>query len=167
MLPEQVDECFRNYKEYSARCEFLFHEIEDMKKTVDKMKQQAIDDAVSIASPALTGMPHGHSISKPTENVAVKFADGYVPQHIADAEEEIRQKHEEYRAKYSTVLFVEAWMKALNARENLIVRGKLIDGLFWRELVTMYRNAFGEEYTKHGLKRILDAALEKIYRVAK
>ena len=167
MKPEQVDECLRNYKEYSARCEFLQHDIHEMKMLVERLRQNALTDAVSISSPSLSGMPHGNDISDPTGNVAIKFADGFVPQYIVDMEKEIQAKEAEYREKFPTIVFVEAWLKALNARERLIVEGKMINGLFWRELVNAYRNEFDEVYSKHGLKGILDRALDKIYKVAK
>ena len=167
MLPEQVDECFKKYKEYAARCEFLQHEIHEMKLLSETMRQNAIADAVSISSPNLTGMPHGHSVSNPTENVAIKFADGYVPEHIVQIEQEIREKESEYRTKISTVVYVDAWMKVLNARERLAVEGKMINGMFWRDLIIAYKNEFNETYSKFGLRKVIDRGMEKIYRVAK
>lgn len=165
MQPDQVDECLTHYKEYSARCAFLECEIRELKSLAERLRSTAIEDAVTITQ-VLTDMPHGTCLSCPTERIAVKFADGYTPDYIREIEHEIRKRENEYRSKFPTVVFVEAWLKVLNRRERFIVENKTIGGMFWRELAIEYKKEFGEEYSRQGLKKIRDRAIAKIHKVA-
>ena len=165
MRPETVDQCLANYKEYTARCTFLEHEIHELRFLVEQLRSTAIEDAVTITQ-VMNGMPHGTGISDPTGRLGSKFADGYVPAYIDDIEKEIKEREQEYRFKYPTIVFVDAWLKVLNRRERFVVEHKTIGGMFWRELVVEYKNEFGEEYSRQGLKKIRDRAIVKIHKVA-
>ena len=165
MQPDKVDECLAHYREYSARCDFLQHEVHELKSLVERLRSTAVEDAVTITQ-VLTNMPHGTDLSCPTESLAIKFADGYVPGYIRGVEEEIRRRENEYRMKFPTIVFVDAWLKVLNRRERFVIENKTIGGMFWRELVIEYKREFGEEYSRQGLKKIRDRAVEKIHKVA-
>ena len=165
MKPEMVDQCLANYREYSARCTFLEHEIHELRLLADRMRNNAIAESVHITS-VMTGMPHGTEISDPTGRLAIEFADGYTPEHVVQVEKEIKRLDAEYHLKITTVIFVDAWLKALNRRERYIIENKTIGGMFWRELIAGYNKEFGELYSKETMKRIRNAALEHIYKVA-
>ena len=165
MQPEMVDQCLANYREYSARCYFLEHEIHEMKSLVERLRSTALEDAVTITQ-VITDMPHGTNISDPTGRLASNFADGYIPDYIKEIEDEIKKRENEYRYKLPTIVFVDAWLKALNKRERFVIENKTIGGMFWRDLITAYKNEFGEEYSRQGLKKIRDRAILMIYKVA-
>ena len=165
MQREAVDQCLANYREYSARCSFLEQEINELKLLAEKLKGSAVADAVTITA-QMTGMPHGTEITDPTGKIAIKFADGYTPDYIVEIDREIRKLENERRAKMSTIVFVDAWLKALCKRERFVIENKVIGGMFWRELIYAYKSEFGEEYSKQGMKKIKDRALERIYKVA-
>ena len=94
------------------------------------------------------------------------FASGGVTAHVRQIEEEITEKKCELAQKRVTVIFVGAWLKALNEKERFVVEKQVIDKLFWRDVVRFYDRTFGDAYSKHGLKSIRDNALQKIYRIA-
>lgn len=165
MRPESVDQCLANYREYTARCTFLEHEIHELQALVERLKRTTVEDAVSITQ-VMNGMPRGTDISDPTGRIGTKFADGYVPDYIREIEEEIRQRESEYRFKLPAIVFVDAWLKVLNKRERFVIENKTIGGMFWRELAVAYKEEFGEEYSRQGLKKIRDRAIVKIYKVA-
>lgn len=165
MTPELVDKHLENYREYSARCTFLEEEIKELQELKRKLENTAISDAVHITS-VMTGMPHGTEITDPTGRIAIQFADGFKPEHIKQIDEEIRKLEAERRAKISTVIFVNAWLKVLTEREMYIVENKVIGGMVWRDLIAGYNAKFGVMYSKSGMKNLKDAAMEKIYKVA-
>ena len=165
MTPELVDKHLENYQEYSARCTFLMEEIRELKELGKKLESTAISDAVHITS-VMTGMPHGTEITDPTGRIAIQFADGYKPEYIAQIEKEIKILESEYKMKNSTVVFVDAWLKALTKRERYIIENKVIGGMVWRDLIAGYNAEFGVMYSKSGMKNLKDAAMEKIYKVA-
>lgn len=166
MQPEMVDQCLQNYKEFSARCSFLEQEIHELKLLAERLQSSAVSDAVKITQ-VISDMPHGTDISDPTGRLAIRFADGYVPDYVREIEKDIRALENEYRIKHPPTVFVEAWLKVLNKRERFVIENKTIGGMFWRELITEYAKEFGEEYSRQGLKKIRDKAMEKIYNVAK
>ena len=165
MQREIVDQCLENYREFSARCSFLEQEINELRILAEKLKSSAMTDAITITA-QMTGMPHGTGITDPTGRIAMKFADGFTPDYIKEIEREIRTLEEERRTKLSTIVFVDAWLKALNKRERFVIENKVIGGMFWREMIFAYKAEFGDEYSKQGMKKIKDRAMERIYKVA-
>ena len=111
-------------------------------------------------------MPRSTDPSDPTGRLAEKFAEGYVTDHVKQIEAEIVEKTNELSAKTITLLFVGAWLKCLNEKERFVIEKQVIDKLFWRDVIRAYKQLFGDEYSKHGLKAIRDAAMQKIYRIA-
>lgn len=165
MTIEQVDECLAHYREYKARCEFLENEIRELKAVLEDMKSSIVEDNVSITQ-AITGMPHGTSVSDPTGKLGILIADGFLPPFIKDCERDIAAKEKELRFKRPVTIFVEAWLITLNKRERFVIENKTIGGMFWRDLVVIFKNEFGEEYSRQGLKKIRDNAMSKIYHIA-
>ena len=160
-----MDEMLSNYREHLARCEYLECELPELERLARSMRETMVEDTVSVTQ-VLSDMPRGSSISDPTGRLAMKFASGGVTEHVRQIEAEIVEKGRELSTKRVTVVFVGAWLKALNEKERFVVEKQVIDKLFWRDVVRMYDRAFGEAYSKHGLKAIRDAALQKIYRIA-
>lgn len=165
MLPEQVDEMLKSYRECVGRCGHLKSEIDETEKLIAELSATALADA-SVRAQQYTGMPHGSGVSNPTEQVACMFADGYMPEEIKRLQKELADMKREFRERYPTVHFVEAWMQGLTEKERWIIEQQVIDGVTWRDIMTRCRLKFGIEYTKDGLKRIKARALEKIYKIA-
>lgn len=166
MTIEKVDEFLKNYREYSARCDFLENEIAELERIAQELRRTFIEDNISV-SQVMNGMPHGTGISDPTGRLALLSASGYLPDYIKEIDDEVEKKKSELRYKTPTVIFVESWLKVLTPRERFVVENKTLNGMFWRELVIAFKNEFGEEYSKNGLKNIRDSAIQKIYNIAK
>ena len=166
MQPDDVLCCIEQYKECSARCAFLEREINDLEIDLERLKRSQLEDGISITQ-KWNGMPHGSGTGDPTGQLAQKIADGVKPEYILDLEREIEKKREEYRKKSSMVVYVDSWLRCLSERERYVITAQCIRGAYWRDVVTGYRDKFGETYSPQGLKKIRMRALHKIYEIAK
>lgn len=155
-----------NYREYAARVAFLEKEIPQLEKLVAELKHSIVDDEVNITQ-VISDMPHGSGISDPTGRLGAMIAEGFTPQRIVEIEQEISRKKSELDFKQPTVVFVDAWLMGLNARERFLIQRKVIDNDMWRNIIYDFSTTYGEHYSKEGLKRILDNGLTKIFEIAK
>jgi len=166
VLKSRVDEMLSNYLEHRARCEHLGLEIQEAERTLALMQSEQVEDMISITS-RLTGMPGTQEgMSEPTARVATLIADGHKTEHIEKAEEELTKLKKELAEKLPTVVFVNAWITALDTRERYIMENKVLGGLSWKQLVYTFNKQFGDSYSQQGLRKIKDAAMDKIYRIA-
>ena len=165
MQPERVDEMLANYREYAARVAYLSEAVKQTERLCASLHQNVVEDSISITQ-VISDMPRGTAISDPTGRLGSMLAEGYVPEHIRQAEADLESMKLEIRSKENVVVFVEAWLKGLSDRERFVIEHKVIAGMYWREMIPIYKREFGDEYSKQGLKRIKAKALEKIYRIA-
>ncbi len=163
MAPEKVREMLRDYRGYLGRCKHLEKVISTLEHDIASAERNLISDSVSIGGQNMDGMPHGTSISNPTEQVAVRIASGYKPDYLVKMETELKEVKDEYNEKVVTVIFVDAWLKCLPERERWVIENQVIDSVSWRELVCQYPIKFGETRTKRGLQLMRDKAMERIY----
>ena len=166
MLRSRVDEAIRDYKKCKARTEYLAERIALVKVELQSYMATLLDNTVSISGQKLDGMPHGSNVGSQVESLAVRFADGYKPDYVIEKETELQELTDEFNKKQSTVIFVEAWLKALNPKECFVIQKKLIDQMSWTELITAFDKEFGTLYSRNGLIGLKDRALEKIYEIA-
>ena len=164
MQREAVKQMLQSYREDKARCQYLENEIPQLEKMADALRSEMIDDAVSITQ-AISDMPRGTSVSDPTGKLGALFAAGYTPEHIRQVEMQIRAKKRELANKLITVTLVDSAMGGLTDRERFIIQGKFIDGMFWRELIEAYKGTFAMLYSKTALRKISDAAIDKMSRI--
>lgn len=166
MLPSKVDSMLKEYRLFVGRCGHLETEIASLEKQIQRERSQIAGDLASISPAPMNGMPHGSGITNPTEKSGLMLASGYTPPHIIEMEQALSKLRQEYNEKYSTVLFVEAWLKGLTEKERWLVEQQVIDAVFWKEIVVRFRTAFGEDCSKDSLKRLKQRALGKIYKMA-
>ena len=165
MQPEEVKRYIDEYRENAARCAYLEREIKDLEILLERMKNNQIADSISITQ-KWSAAPHGSGVGDPTGQVALRHADGFTPDYIIDLENEIAQKREEYRLKSSGVIYVDSWLKCLSERERYVIESQCIRGAFWRDIVTGFKEKFGDIYSPQGLKKIRTRAMNKIYKIA-
>lgn len=165
MLPEQVDEMLGKYRLCVGKSRHLEIEIKILSERIGSLEKTSIQDA---AAPRITldGMPHGYDTGDPTGRIAIRFADGYKPQYIIDSESDLRELIEQKSAADSVILFVDSWLGSLDERERFVIEGKMIDAKSWREIGDELLSRYGVPYSKAGIKKIRDRALEKIYLIA-
>ena len=165
VLPEQVDEMLEKYRLCVGKSKHLKIEIDILTMRIGELKSSALGDA-ALTCQQYDDMPHGSETGDPTGRVAIRFADGYKPQYIIDNENDLRELIEQKAAADATVLFVESWLQSLEERERFIVEGKMVDKKSWREIIDGFQARYGIIYSKAGVKRIKERALEKIYLIA-
>ena len=166
MTPDRVDAMLAQYREYSARCAYLESRMDLLTKQLKSREGAALEDAALGGGVNYDGMPHGTSVGNPVERIACMFADGYVSEDIKLMQWELDELGREYREKSIVVIFVDAWMRALTPKEQLVIRSKVFDALSWKEIAYACNKEFGRVYSRHGLIRIRNEAMEKIYKIA-
>lgn len=165
MTSEKALQMLTEYRECLARGEYLIQLLEIKENQLAAARKAMLADAISI-SPKLSDMPRAQSTGDPTSMVALKFADGFVPDEVREIEADIRSIKVEINQRNVVVSCVNAWLNGLSEKERWIVEKHVIDGSYWRDITYEYSKRYGDSYTKEGLKRIKKAALTKIYRIA-
>jgi hypothetical protein len=167
MLPQHVDEMLRDYRTCLGRYSFLDVLIEEL-QDVEKLTE--IDNRAEIIngkSSAMDGMPHGSTPGNPTERAGIALAAGYVSKELAELRSEISKLEAERSQNYKVVLFVDAWLKGLNRKERWIIERFFFDGMTYREINGLYRELYEEPCSKDSLRRLKNAAMSKIYDMAR
>lgn len=165
MVKTDVDSMLARYREYSARCEYLQQDIRENERLIDVMRDSLVEDLISI-TPKLTGMPIPSGVSDSTGKIGDMIVSGYENSFIIEAEQEVLRMKQEVAEKLPTVVFVNAWLRALENKERFVVEQKVLGGLSWRQLIYSFKKQFGDMYSQQGLRRIRDTAMCKIYRIA-
>lgn len=166
MTPEKVDEMLKSYRFEVGRCGHLEIEIRQTEEAIKRVEREVAEEAASLQSPQLTGMPHGSAVSSPTERIGILLASGWKPDYLKKMECDLEKLKVEYSHRYITVMFVSSWLKGLTERERWIIEHQVIDGEFWKAVMSGYRATYSEDSSKDTLKRLKRRALEKIYRMA-
>ena len=165
MLPERVDYMIVHYNEHAARCAHLDCAIKEAERLLKMLNDSAVEDTNHITQ-TFSDMPHGSGVTDPTGRLGIMFADGYKPEHIRELEKNLAEMRHELSQKAITVIFVNAWILALDQKERFVMENKVIGGLSWRQLTLSFKQRFGDQYSVEGMKRLKRAAMEKIYRIA-
>lgn len=166
MTHEKVDEMLKSYRFEIGRCGHLEVEIRQIEEALARARSDAAADVASLQSPQLTGMPHGSTVSSPTERAGIALASGWLPEYIKQMDSDLAELRKEYSQRYLTVMFVSSWLQGLTERERWIIEHQVIDGEFWKDILARYKSAYSEECSKDSLKRLKSRALEKIYAMA-
>lgn len=167
MAPEKVDRILKEHKMTVGRYKYLVSMIDELKRQAESWKAHIAEDIVTLGGQNVDGMPHGTTVGNPTERFGIMLASGYTPAGLKELEFEIRQLEREAHEKSVSIKIVEAWLEGLSEKERWLVEKQLIDGMYWREVVSEYHRRYGEEYSKEGLKKIRDGAVSKIHRMAR
>lgn len=79
MQPEQVREMLDNYRQFQGRCEYLELYIRQMQDDIEALTHDVAEGLALSGNRELDGMPHGTTVSNPTERMGVMLASGYMP----------------------------------------------------------------------------------------
>ena len=167
MTKERVMEMLKTYRFELGRCGHLQAEIAALNL---KYKQTEHDLTIAMVSPGaqvLSDMPRGTSVGNPTERYAMRLVEGLHDADLKEIEEKIAALEAEHQERSTTVMYVQSWLSGLAERERWVVEAQVIDGVFWRDVCSRYRQHFEEDCSKDTLKRYRDRALDKIYEMAK
>lgn len=166
MLPEKVDQMLKDYKAFAGRCKYLTVLIPELKQEAAAWRANLASELAGSGGQNMDGMPHGTTVGNPTERLGIMLASGYTPEGLRELEKQIKDYEDELKDKTLAVHFVEAWLDGLSEKERWIVEKQVINGMYWREIIAEYHRRYGEEYSKEGLKKIKDGAIEKIHQMA-
>jgi len=166
VLPQSVDRMLLDYRRNKARCAHLEIRIRELEELRQGMVDNVVNDTVSITA-RLDGMPPAQpGTSDPTGRLSSKLADGYKTDSIRQVEGDIAGLTAELQRLLPQVHFVDAWLLALDDKERFVVEQKQVAGVSWRELVFAFKREHGAEYSVHGLRKLRDRAVQKIYQIA-
>lgn len=160
-----VDIILRDYKLNLGRQGHLSNAVEELKGMIKKARSRMIDEA-ALHGQVYSDMPHGTDVGQPTERIAIKFADGYVPEFVEQMEKELEANENELDLVTRRIVYAEAWVKGLQDKERFVIQNQVIEAFTWKEVIAKYRATYGYEYSKDTLKNIKAKAMEKIYKFA-
>ncbi len=164
MTAERVDQMLADYKRCEGRAAHLVNELEMLNHLRDQQETLKVENSVNI-SPSLSGMPGSPGVSDKVGNLAIRFASGYVPRYIVELNEDIEKVKSELFEMERVLSFVRGWLLVLSDRERFIIEEHVINGRYWSEIIGEYEEKFGV-FSKDGMRKIKNRALEKIYEAA-
>lgn len=165
MRPQAVDALLRDYKRIQSRCLHLETLLVDYAKLKTKFEKNLVQDNIHI-SPVYSLTPKGSGLSKPVEKLAIRLADGYVPENLKELQESIKTAEEELQEKRQLLYYVESWLSGLTEKERFILKLYVMEEYTWRDLSQFYQERYAVYASKSTLKRMKQTALEKIYEIA-
>lgn len=137
--------------------------ISRMEKDVEAVRDEVIGGEAMHSISTEGGGHGGGGISRPVENLAIRLADGWVPDTIAEYLNDIARLQSELSYMRGLTDRVDGWLASLNPWEAWVIRTHVIGKAGWKETVSAYRTEFQEAaVSKDTLKRILERGLEKI-----
>lgn len=164
----QEEQLLSSLSEYNARkgkCAFVEAQIEDLERMIREAYATLISGQV-LASAEQDGMPRGNQVSRTVENLAVRLADGWLPNDLRDMNEELSRLYRQRDILKSQVARVEAWLKGLNDRQRFVIERQVIQGESWKDVTIQYRKMFGDSASKRTTQRIRDTAIEVMLRMS-
>ena len=167
MTVERVNQLLKSYRFELGRCGHIKAEIAELER---RYKQTEHDLTIAMVSPGaqvISDMPRGTSVGKPTEQYAMRLLEGLKDKDLKDIEIKIEALKSELEERSTAVAYVQSWLAGLPERERWVIEAQVIDGVFWKDVCSRYRQHFEEDCSKDTLKRCRDRALEKIYDMAK
>lgn len=166
MTREAVDKLLRDARQNRGRLLHLRTEMSRLSAEIELARGNLEVDAATAYNYELSDMPRGTAVGRPTEQIGLKLASGWEPDHIKAMEQEMQLYQQEYDKRYLDELFVTAWLEGLPERERWLIETQVIDGVFWRDVLIRYRKKFGTDASKDTLQRVKTKALEQIYDMA-
>lgn len=166
MTNKRVMEMLKAYRFEVGRCGHLQAEIAELQRQYSRLEHDLTDAMVSPGAQQISDMPRGTTVSNPTERYAMRLVEGLNDEDLKALNLKIAALEAEYNQRNLTVMYVESWLNGLAERERWVVEAQVIDGVFWKDVCSRYRQRFEEDCSKDTLKRYRDRALEKIYEMA-
>ena len=165
MTREQVDARLRDYKRCVGRCAHLELEVDELKKQRGTVYERIIDEAAYASASTPSEAPRDQTISKPTEQGAVRIENDLRAEY-ARIDERITELEDELGQLQLTILFVDAWVSGLNEREKWVITRCVLDGEYLRSAAAEWNMIHSSALTKRHMQRIKNEALLKIYEMA-
>lgn len=166
MKQDDVDKLLTNYRANQARYNHLYLEAMNMAVQINAEARRAIaGDAMHAQQ--YKEMPPSGRVSKPVEDLAIRYMDGYVPDVLKGWMAESEEMQQELRRLETSMAYVGTWLGALTDKERMVITEHMLDGHSLREMELTSSRKFGYHMTVDGIRGIKRKALQKIYDIAR
>lgn len=166
MQPNDVDKLLKEYRTNKARYETLILTAERTQRLLQAEADSALaNDALHAQQYKDT--PHGNKVSKPVEDLVLRYMDGYMPDTMRDWMAEGAAVQGELMELKTDIRYVDAWLGALNDRERIVITEAVINDRSMRELSLHSHKMFAYPLSADAIRGIKRSALKKIYDIAR
>lgn len=165
MVIKEIDRHISEYQKNLSRISFLEKRKADLENQLKQAESEMEEDSLRLTA-MIDGQPHGSSISKPTESIAVDLVSGKVTWRVSQIQAEIQRVESELSRLVSEVGYVDAWMIVLTEKERIAFKLRLLQKESLPETIRLFGNAVGIYYSLNGMRQLVRKALEKIHGVA-
>lgn len=166
MQPKEVDKLFAEYKSNKARYNHLYLEAMDMTVRINAETRHALaNDAVKAQK--YSDLPASGKISKPVEDLALRYVDGYVPDSLGNWMRESEAMWAELRDLDISITYVDTWLEGLSVKERAIVTAHEINKRSWADISSTSAREYGVHLGVSALQMIKRSAMKNIYAIAR
>ena len=166
MKSEDVDKLLLEYRTNQARFNHLYLEAMEMALKINAETRRAIaNDAVHAQQYKDT--PPGGRVSKPVEDLAIRYMDGHIPDVLKGWMAESEAMQTELRQIETNIVYVDTWLGALTDKERLVITEHMLNGRTLKEMEIVSTRMFGYHMTAEGIRVVKRTALQKIYNIAR
>lgn len=163
----EIQTLLKEYKENSARAAHIRTQTDELSARLALLKARLVYDETGPGAQNITDMPRGTNIGDPTAEVAIRLASGYETDEMKSIRAKMDELTIELKGLEIKIAYVDAWMKCLNVYERWLMDKQAFDETHWRELEDVYKKDFGYWTSYSSLKRMRNAAIDKICRIAR
>lgn len=166
MQPAEVDKLLSEYPSNKARYNHLYLEAMDMAIQINAETRRALaNDAIQAQQYRDT--PPSGKVSKPVEELALRYVDGYIPDTLAGWMKESEEMWSELRSLDISITYVDTWLEGLSDKERSVIVAHEIDQKSWSEIASTSAKTFGYHVGVSNLQKIKRKAIQKIYAIAR
>lgn len=166
MSPDDVRMHLTSYRSNQARYNHLYIEAMQMAMQINAEARKALAND-SMHAQQYNDMPKGNKISKAVEDLALRYADGYVPDTLRGWMQESEAMHSELRKLETSIAYVDTWLGGLGETDRTIVTAHDVDDLTWPEVAINSPRLLGYHMTPDGLRKRYQKAMQQIYAIAR
>lgn len=163
----EVLELIKNYNVNTGRAGHLTLTLKEYGAELARLQARLVYDETGPGAQNITGMPHGTTVGDPTAQVAIRLASGYETDEMKSLRVKMEALNDELEKLERKIAYVDAWLKGLNVYERWLILKQGIDETHWRDLEEAYKKEFGSWTSFSSLKRIRNAAVDKICEMAR
>lgn len=161
-----VDKLLTDYRTNQARFSHLYLDAMNMALQINAETRRALASDALHAQQYKEIPPCGR-VSKPVEDLALRYMDGYMPDVLKRWMEESEAMQRELRTLETSIVYVDTWLGALTEKERMVITEHMLDGKSLRELEITSAKKFGYHMSADGIRGIKRKALQKIYDIAR
>ena len=166
MEKHDVDKLLTDYRTNQARVNHLYLDAMKMVKKINAETRRAIaEDAIHAQQ--YKGMPPAGRVSKPVEDLVMRYVDGHLPDLLKGWMKESEELQTELRQLETSIVYVDTWLGALTEKERMVITEHMVDGKTLKELEITSARMFGYHMSADGIRGIKRKAMTKIYDIAK